>query len=82
MTQTPVHNHASGAAEAPQTAPDLKATEIARWSKRARDLRIGLRNLTELEHQGVNCATRRAMLGAKLAKVEARIFRLRQGRLI
>ena len=81
MAERPLHNRASAAAESPQTAPDLRAIEIGRWEKRARDIRIGLRNLTEIERRGVLVESRRMMLGAKLSRVEARIYRLKQGRL-
>jgi len=78
MTQMPEANHASAAADAPMTARQERNLEVERLSKRARDLRTGLHHLTEVERLGVNCKIRRAMLGAKLARVEGRIFRLLQ----
>jgi len=78
MSQMPEANHASAAADAPMTARQEHNLEVERLSKRARDLRIGLHYLTEVERHGVNCQVRRAMLGAKLAHVEGRIFRLLQ----
>jgi len=63
-------------------ADDLVRREIGRWQHRAAQLREGLRNLTEIERDGVNVETRHAMTAAKLRRVEARIWRLSQRRLI
>jgi hypothetical protein len=78
MSQNPLQQQASKAADAPPSAGAQKNLEVERLAKRARDLRIGLRNITEMERRGVNCDRRRAMQASKLARVEARIFRLLQ----
>ncbi len=55
--------------------------EIARLQARALELRDGLRFLSERHPESVFDPRERERLAAKLANVEARVFRLRQMRL-
>lgn len=78
MSQNPLQQQASKAADAPSVREQNKNRELEQLMRRARDLRIGLSNLTDLERRGVNCDHRRAMQAAKLAHVNQAIFKLLQ----
>ena len=56
--------------------------EVERLKRQARDIRIGLENLTDLARRGEDVKHRRVKHGAKLALVENRIFQLRQRRML
>jgi hypothetical protein len=67
---------------APVGDEEVVRREVERLKRRARDMRMGLRNLTELANDGEDVAKRRLAHGAKLAHVENRIFQLRQRRML
>lgn len=56
----------------------VRNDEVARFTRRARELRIELGELTDHERTGAKQPRVRAMLAAKLARVNAHIFRLLQ----
>lgn len=58
-----------------------KNIEVERLTKQARDIRTGLRHLTEEANRGIDVERRRAAKAAQLAHVNARILRLLQMRL-
>jgi hypothetical protein len=68
--------------QAPFADEEVIRREVERLKRTARDLRIGLENLTDLARRGEHVEDRRVKHGAKLARVENRIFQLRQRRML
>lgn len=74
---------ASGVKFSERAATNLAwAREMEQLERRERQILSGIRYLMELSESGENVIVRQMMLHKKLHMVQARIFRLRQGRLI